>query len=85
MDNLKDIMRQRLSETFHGETQEATAIKLNTTQSNVSKWVNSRQYPSPETLRDISRIYHVSVDWLLGISDQKEIDGVVLEKLTMSR
>lgn len=84
MDNRKDITKQRLSEIFQGETQEITAKKLNTTQSNVSKWVNvnSQQLPAPDMLRDISKTYKVSVDWLLGISDRKEIDGVTVEKLT---
>lgn len=82
MDNPKDILKDRLSETFGGETQEVTARKLNVTQGNVSKWVNGQQTPTVDTLRDISIIYQVSVDWLLGVSDQKELDGVALDLLT---
>ena len=82
MNSLKDITKLRLSETFHGDTQEVIAKKLNTTQGNVSKWVNGQQIPTPEMLHDISKIYKVSVDWLLGISDEREIDGIALEKLT---
>ncbi len=82
MDDLKDIIKSRLSETFQGDTQEMTARKLNTTQGNISKWVNGQQVPTSDMLREISKAYKVSVDWLLGLSDQKEIDGVVLEKLT---
>jgi len=82
MDNLKDIIKSRLSETFQGDTQELTARKLNTTQGNISKWVNGQQLPTSDMLREISKAYKVSVDWILGLSDQKEIDGVVLEKLT---
>lgn len=82
MDDLKDIIKNRLSEAFRGDTQDVSARKLNTTQGNVSKWVNGQQIPTSDMLREISKAYKVSVDWLLGISDQKEIDGVVLEKLT---
>lgn len=82
MNSLKDITKLRLSETFHGDTQEVTAKKLNTTQGNVSKWVNGQQIPTPEMLHDISKVYKVSVDWLLGISEEREIDGIALERLT---
>lgn len=82
MADLKTITKERLLEAFNGETQETTAFKLNTTQGNVSKWIKGIQIPTPDTLVLISNTYKVSVDWILGISEQKEIDGVVLEKLT---
>lgn len=85
VDNLADlrsITRERLSKTFRGDTQEVTARKLNTTQGNVSKWINGSQIPTPDMLLEISKAYKVSVDWILGISEQPEIDGVVVEKLT---
>lgn len=72
----------KLNEVFRNETQETTARKLNTTQGNVSKWVNGSQIPTSDMLCEIAKAYKVSVDWILGISTQKEIDGVVLEKLT---
>ena len=82
MTDLKEMLKNRLTETFAEDTQEVTARKLNTTQGNVSKWVNGQQVPTADMLRDISKAYKVSVDWLLGISDEKEIDGIVLDKLT---
>ena len=82
LDDLRQIIKDRLSKTFSGNTQEVTARKLNTTQGNVSKWVNGTQIPTPDMLLEISKAYKVSVDWLLGISEQREIDGLVVEKLT---
>ncbi len=78
----RDKLTSRLSETFGRDTQDITAQKLNTTQGNVSKWINGLQVPTTDMLFNISKAYNVSVDWLLGISDEKEIDGIVLEKLT---
>lgn len=82
MNDLKEITKDRLSKTFIGDTQEVTARKLNTSQGNVSKWVNGTQIPTPDMLLEISKAYKVSVDWLLGISEQREIDGLVVEKIT---
>lgn len=82
MAELNGIMQERLTKTFSGETQEVTARRLNTTQGNVSKWKSGQQVPTTDMLYMISKAYKVSVDWLLGISDEPEIDGLVLEKLT---
>lgn len=77
-----DLLRSRLSETFKGDTQPVVARKLNTSQSNVSKWMSGQQVPTTDNLLLISKAYNVSIDWLLGISEEKEIDGVVLDKLS---
>lgn len=82
MTELKRQVSRHLAEIFHGDTQEITARKLNTTQGNVSKWVSGSQVPTTDMLYEIAKAYQVSVDWILGISPQKEIDGIVLEKLT---
>lgn len=82
MANLNEIMKERLAITFAGETQDVTAHRLNTSQGNVSKWKKGSQLPTPDMLLMISRSYKVSVDWLMGVSDEREIDGLVLEKLT---
>lgn len=82
MNELKEQVSRHLTEVFQGETQEVTARKLNTSQGNVSKWVSGSQVPTSDMLCEISRAYKVSVDWIFGTSPQKEIDGVVLEKLT---
>lgn len=77
-----DILKNRLSETFKGDTQDVVARKLNTTQGNVSKWISGQQVPTTENLLLISEAYNVSIDWLLGRSEEKEIDGVALNKLS---
>ena len=73
MDETREIMKARLQETFRNDTQETVARKLITSQSNVSKWLNG-QMTTTDNLISISKAYKVSVDWLLGISDEKEID-----------
>lgn len=77
-----DMLKNRLSEIFKGDTQDVVARKLNTTQGNVSKWISGQQVPTTENLLLISEAYNVSIDWLLGRSGEKEIDGVVLDKLS---
>ena len=73
---------ERLAETFKGETQEITSSRLITTQSNISKWLSGQQTPTTATLYQIAKSYNVSVDWLLGLSDVKEIDGIAFDKIT---
>ena len=82
MAELNKILKERLSKIFEGETQGITAKKLNMTQGNVSKWMSGQQLPTTDMLYTISKTYKMSVDWLLGISDEPEVDGLVLEKLT---
>lgn len=78
----KTVIGQRLTELFDGETQSVTANHLHTTQSNISKWVNGQSVPPTEIIYVISKKYHVSVDWILGISDRKNVDCILYEKLT---
>lgn len=78
----KEILTKRLKEAFGDETEDTVAVKIFTTQGNVSKWLNGKGTPSISSLKEISRAYKVSVDWLLGISNEKEIDGIAIEKLT---
>ena len=82
MDDLKVIASERLSELFHNETQQTTANRLNVQQATVSKWLTGANLPVTEVLFDIAKKYKVSIDWLLGLSDSREIDGLVVEKLT---
>ncbi len=82
MEDLNAIVKDRLSNVFKNDTQETVARKLNTSQGNVSKWVNGQQVPTTDMLYEISKAYDVSVDWILGRSESKEIDGLVIEKLT---
>jgi len=61
--------------TFGSESQEIVAGKLNMSQGNVSKLLSGSQMPTLDTLYSISEKYGVSVDWLLGISEQRKIQS----------
>jgi len=82
MADLNKTISERLAKAFGNDTQDVTARKLCMTQGNVSKLVNGEQMPTVDTLVEVSKAYNVSVDWLVGVSDCPEIDGLVIEKLT---
>lgn len=54
-------------------TQEELAQKLNTDKVQISRWERGEALPRAETLVDLSRILSVSVDYLLGISEEPTI------------
>lgn len=57
-----------------GMTQSELAAKLNITKSVISYYELSERTPSPDVLIKLSAIFHVSVDYLLGIEHKKMID-----------
>lgn len=67
----KQIIKDRLKETFNGDTQDRIAEKINLSQSTVSKLLSGVQVPTTDQLFDISEKYGVSVDWLLGRTNKK--------------
>lgn len=73
MDTDKELVGKRLKETFGDSSQNDVAQILCTSQGNISKWIAGKAYPSTENLLLISKHYNVSIDWLLGLSDRKEI------------
>ena len=90
MSELNDILPKRLAELFKNEAQKVTALKLNSTQGTISKWLNGSNLPSIDTLFLIAKQYHVSIDWLMGVSEKKSITeyygqatyGTVVDSLT---
>ena len=82
MIDLRSVLPGRLKEVFRGETQEATAKKLSTVQGTISKWLSGEVIPPTEMILLIAEAYKVSVDWLFGLSEQKQIDGIAYEKIT---
>ena len=82
MEDIAKVISERLNEAFGNDTQEVTARKLHTTQGNVSKWIKGQQVPTTDFLLEISKAYGVSVDWILGLSDERDVDGISIEKLT---
>ncbi|MBQ9687258.1 MAG: helix-turn-helix transcriptional regulator [Oscillospiraceae bacterium] len=53
----------------HGDTQRSLAEKLNVVHFTVSSWEQGKSEPNHEMLVKICRLYHVSSDYLLGLSD----------------
>lgn len=72
-----NITLERIKELKGNDSQEVFAQKIHTTQSNISKMLKGMTPPSAATLTELAKTYHVSVDWLLGLSDEKEIGSKV--------
>lgn len=53
----------------HGDTQESLGKKLGYATPTVSKWEQGETEPGLETLKQICRMYEVSADYLLGLTD----------------
>lgn len=66
-------LKTRLKETFGKDSQETVAQKLNMTQGNVSKILSGSQIPALDTIYQIAEVYEVSIDWLLGRSEEKRL------------
>lgn len=62
-------LRQR-----EGMTQQQLADKLRVTKSVVSYYELQERYPSPEILKKLSAIFHVSTDYLLGLESKETLD-----------
>ena len=52
----------------HKDTQQSLGEKLNVARLTVSSWEQGKSEPSHEMLVRICRLYHVSADYLLGLS-----------------
>ena len=65
---LKELRKQA------GMTQQQLANKLGITKSVVSYYELSERTPSPDVLKELSHIFRVSTDYLLGIERSKTID-----------
>lgn len=64
------MIGERLSEIRkdHGDTQASLAQKLCVSLPTVRAWEQEKSAPSHEMLVDICKLYHVSADYLLGLS-----------------
>ncbi len=65
------MIGERLAElrNDHGDTQQSLGDRLNVTKFTISNWEQGKSEPSHEFLVKICRLYNVSADYLLGISD----------------
>lgn len=55
-------------------TQSTLAKKLNVTRSSVNAWEMGISIPSTALLVDLAKLFHVSTDYLLGISETATLD-----------
>lgn len=71
------MLRERLAEvrSDHDDTQQDLADKLSVSVHAVRSWEQGKSSPSHELLVIICKIYNVSSDYLLGISDVRPIYG----------
>ena len=60
----KDVLKKIRTE--HGLTQDEMAEKLSVTRQAVSRWENGETTPNIETLKQISAVFDVSINTLLG-------------------
>lgn len=69
------MLSKRLIElrTEKGLTQQDIADKLNIVRSTYAQYEISRREPDLDTLKKIADYFKVSVDWLLGRTDQREL------------
>lgn len=63
-------------------SQKQLAAKLGVSKQSVSNWENNYIVPSIEILIRISKFFHVSTDYLLGLDDRTyvEVSGLSLEQ-----
>ena len=69
--NIRELRRK------HHITQEQLADKLGVSYQSVSRWENDTCYPDMELLPALSRIFSVSIDHLLGVSEEDKNDKVM--------
>ena len=62
-ERLRDIRKD------HGDTQESLGRKLGFATPTVSKWEQGKTDPDLETFKKICKMYDVSADYLLGLTD----------------
>jgi len=63
------ILRER-----KGYTQKQLAQRLGISRNAVNLWEMSMSSPSMESLIELSKIFHVSTDYLLGLDTEEKID-----------
>jgi transcriptional regulator with XRE-family HTH domain len=66
-------------------TQEELAEKLGTEKNQISRWENGHKMPRGERLSEIAQTLNVSLDYLMGLSDEPtirvKIDSLTVEEM----
>lgn len=60
-------------------TQKQVADRIGLAISAVSSYESGSRYPTYDTLIKLARIFHVSTDYLLGITDKRNVDVTGLD------
>ena len=81
------MIGELLAETrkMHGDKQADLADKLGVSIAAIRSWEQDKSSPSHEALVDICRMYHVSADYLLGLSRVERPDTFTKEELAQLR
>jgi transcriptional regulator with XRE-family HTH domain len=66
-ERLKDVRLE------HGMSVREFAEALNTSNGTISKYENNVHSPSIEFVKQVALTFFVSIDWLVGISDKKNL------------
>lgn len=80
---------ERLKELRGGKSQAEIARLLGVKQQNWARWENGVVFPGAETLHHICSTFHVSADWLLGLSTappdqpQRKVDDLKQAIITL--
>lgn len=71
------MIGERLAEVRkdHGDHQASLAKKLHVSAFTVASWEQGKSSPSHELLVAICQLYHVSSDYLLGLTDNDPVFG----------
>ena len=71
------MVGERLAEIRkdHGDRQIDLAAKLNVSKETIKSWEHENSSPSHSDLVTICRLYHVSADYLLGLTDDDPLFG----------
>ena len=67
---------KELRETL-GLSQKEFAQSVGTTQTTLSSYENTGKTPSLDIVKNIAEKYHISLDWLCGLSDEKKQTDVI--------
>lgn len=76
-----------------GKSQKEVSVSLKVSAPSISGWENEKNYPTVENLKQLSALFCVSTDYLLGLSDEPQLgthssnrwDGSMLLKLRENR
>lgn len=76
-----EVLAFRLSKLFENEKQLDVAKKLFISQPYVGQFCNGTRHPNFDTIQLISQTYGVTVDYLLGVTDDKEEIADTISKI----